>query len=86
MLDSGAKPVDGVAFALVETVNRLIGGRKLGLLVAHTHGHRDHSAFDNAFRVRANTTAVGLTPVAVKAHFKFNQWPGGETELDLGGR
>jgi glyoxylase-like metal-dependent hydrolase (beta-lactamase superfamily II) len=75
-----------VAFPLVETVNRLIGGRKLGLLVAHTHSHRDHSAFDYKFRARAGTTVVGTTPDAVKAHFGFTQWPEGEGEIDLGGR
>jgi len=86
LLDSGAKPDDGVAFPLVETVNRLIGGRKLSLLVAHTHGHRDHIAFDVAFRARADTTVVRGTPDAVKAHFQFTQWPEGEAQLDLGGR
>jgi glyoxylase-like metal-dependent hydrolase (beta-lactamase superfamily II) len=86
LLDSGAKPADGVAFPLMETVNRLIGGRKLGLLVAHTHGHRDHVAFDDKFRARVDTTVVGTTPDAVKAHFQFSQWPEGEAQVDLGGR
>lgn len=86
LLDSGAKPADGVAFPLVETVNRLIGGRKLSLLVAHTHSHRDHIAFDSAFRARADTTVVRAAPDAVKAHFQFDQWPEGEAQLDLGGR
>ncbi|WP_374583041.1 MBL fold metallo-hydrolase [Pseudoduganella sp.] len=86
LLDSGDKPDDGVAFPLVETVNRIIGGRKLSLLVAHTHAHRDHRTFDYAFRARPNTTVVGSTPDAVKAHFRFTQWPEGEAEIDLGGR
>lgn len=86
LLDSGAKPADGLAFPLVETVNRLIGGRKLSLLVAHTHGHRDHYAFDYAFRARANTTVIGSTPDAVKAHFQFSQWPEGQAQIDLGSR
>ncbi|WP_051293454.1 MBL fold metallo-hydrolase [Pseudoduganella violaceinigra] len=86
LLDSGAKPDAGVDFPLVETVNRLIGERKLSLLVAHTHGHRDHIAFDYAFRARANTTVVGTTPDAVKTHFQFTQWPEGEAQVDLGGR
>ncbi len=86
LLDSGAKPADGVSFPLLETVNRLIGGRKLNLLVAHTHGHRDHIAFDGAFRARSDTDVVGITPDEVKAHFRFGQWPEGEAQLDLGGR
>jgi glyoxylase-like metal-dependent hydrolase (beta-lactamase superfamily II) len=86
LLDTGAKPADGVAFPLIETVNRLIGGRKLRLVVAHTHGHRDHVAFDYKFRARADTTVVGATPEAVKAHFQFSQWPEGEAQIDLGGR
>lgn len=86
LLDSGAKPEEGVALPLVETVDRLMGGRKLSLLVAHTHGHRDHFAFDNAFRARANTTVVGIGPDTVKAHFQFTQWPEGEAQVDLGGR
>jgi len=86
LLDTGAKPADGVAFPLKETVNRLIGGRKLALLVAHTHGHQDHLAFDYKFHARADTTVVRTTPEAVKAYFQFNQWPEGESEVDLGGR
>lgn len=86
LLDTGAKPPDGVAFPLIETVNRLIGGRKLSLLVAHTHGHRDHTAFDYKFRARADTTVIRSTPDGVKAHFEFTQWPEGEAILDLGGR
>jgi len=86
LLDTGAKPEDGVAFPLLETVNRLIGARKLSLLVAHTHSHRDHIAFDSALRARADTTVIRATPDAVKAHFQFSQWPEGEAEIDLGGR
>jgi len=86
LLDSGAKPEDGVPFPLIETVNRLIGGRKVDLLVAHTHNHRDHTAFDSAFRARADTTVVRVTPTEVKAHFQLKQWPEGEAQIDLGGR
>jgi len=86
LLDSGAQAEEGVAFPVVETVNRLIGGRRLSLLVAHTHSHRDHIAFDSAFRARADTTVVLATPDAVKAYFQFAQWPEGESQVDLGGR
>jgi glyoxylase-like metal-dependent hydrolase (beta-lactamase superfamily II) len=86
LLDSGATPAAGVAFPLLETVNRLMEGRRRSLLVAHTHGHGDHRAFDDALRARANTTVVGTTADAVKAHFLFAQWPAGETQLDLGRR
>ena len=93
LLDSGAKPAVGVAFPLVETVGRLIRdweaqrpGRKLRLLVAHTHGHRDHRFLDDAFRARADTSVVGYSADAVKDFFRFTHWPEGEAQLDLGGR
>ncbi len=93
LLDTGAKPAEGVAFPLVATVDRLIRdweaqrpGRKLRLLVAHTHGHRDHRFLDDAFRARADTSVVGFTPEAVKEFFQFPHWPEGEAQLDLGGR
>lgn len=93
LLDTGAEPGPGKDFPLPETVDRLIRawqarrpGRRLGLLVAHTHNHRDHRHLDAAFRARPGTEVVGLEVAAVKAAFGLDAWPEGEASLDLGGR
>ena len=90
LLDTGAKPAEGVAFPLVATVDRLIRdweaqrpGRKLRLLVAHTHGHRDHRFLDDAFRARADTSVVGYSADAVKDFFRFTHWPESATRPNL---
>ncbi len=93
LLDSGAEPGNGTTLPLRATLDRLIGrweaqkrGRKLHLLVAHTHGHGDHHYLDEELRGRPDTEVVGISAPAVQAHFGFTKWPEGEAEIDLGGR
>ena len=93
LLDTGAKPGEGRTWPIVGAVDQLIRdwekqkpGRKLSLLVAHTHGHRDHRFADDEFRARPDTVVVGFTAAAVKEFFGFTAWPEGEAQLDLGGR
>lgn len=88
LLDTGA---GGVAVRPV--VDRLIGewlvrhGRKsIPLVVAHSHAHRDHIAGDAEFRIRPDTTLVGLKPEDVAGFFGIRAWPDGSGSIELGGR
>ncbi len=56
------------------------------LIVAHTHGHRDHAFWDNQFEGRKNTTIVRPTLPQVKSFFGLLDWPEGQSTLNLGGR
>ncbi|MFC4031993.1 MBL fold metallo-hydrolase [Streptomyces polygonati] len=57
-----------------------------GLVVAHTHGHRDHTAADGQFADRPHTVTVGRGLGAVTSFFGLPRWPEGVASLDLGGR
>jgi len=57
-----------------------------GLLVAHTHGHRDHRAADGQFADRPDTVTVGPDLADVTAFYELPHWPNGTATLDLGGR
>lgn len=92
LFDTGAT-ADPATFPLRETVDRLIIGwlerharGDYELVVAHTHGHRDHVAGDPQFADRPATTIVGREPEAVEAFFGFEEWPIGDVRFDLGGR
>jgi glyoxylase-like metal-dependent hydrolase (beta-lactamase superfamily II) len=56
------------------------------LVVAHTHGHRDHRDGDPQFADRQNTTVVGHTAEEVRSFYGFSEWPGHIVNFDLGGR
>lgn len=57
-----------------------------GLIVAHSHGHRDHIAGDIQFGDRPLTTVVGVELDDVQDFFGLHDWPQGSSVLDLGGR
>lgn len=57
-----------------------------GLMVAHTHAHRDHTAGDAQFADRPLTTVVGSEVDDVREFFGFDDWPNGSATVDLGGR
>jgi hydroxyacylglutathione hydrolase len=56
------------------------------LVVAHTHGHRDHRGGDSQFADRPRTTVVGHTAEEVRGFYGFSAWPGQIVSFDLGGR
>ncbi|MDP9198354.1 MAG: MBL fold metallo-hydrolase [Pseudomonadota bacterium] len=62
------------------------GGSRLPLLVAHTHGHRDHTAGDPQFETLASVQVISSESAAVRQFFGFTDWPGGIARLDLGDR
>jgi glyoxylase-like metal-dependent hydrolase (beta-lactamase superfamily II) len=77
LLDTGAT-ADAARFPLRRTVDQLIE-RWLAayprphydLVVAHSHGHRDHVAADGQFADRPDTVIVGRAPADVIAHFRL---------------
>jgi len=92
LIDTGAT-ADPKRFPLRATVDRLISNwlaarprEDYGLVVAHTHGHRDHTAGDNQFLGRRETVIVQKDVDAVKSSFGISFWPKGSGQCDLGGR
>lgn len=89
LLDSGATPgetVRATVDAIIDTWSADHGVEPLELVVAHTHGHGDHTAGDAAFAGRPRTTVVGAEVDAVRAYFGFTDWPRQVVPFDLGGR
>jgi hydroxyacylglutathione hydrolase len=89
LLDSGAT-ADRI---LRETVDGLIAGwlnrhphDSYPLVVAHTHGHRDHRAGDPQFADRPDTVVVGHDADSVRQFFHFTEWPAQVVTFDLGDR
>ncbi len=88
LIDSGAI-ADPARMPLAAQVMALIperDGARLPLLVAHTHGHRDHREGDAQFAGLANVEIVPPDVEGVRRRFGLDRWPEGEARLDLGGR
>lgn len=74
------------AFPIRGTVDELIAGRALGLVVTHSHGHGDHWAGDAQF---GDLPAGSIAPIGadgVAAFFGIEDWPRGGARLELGER
>lgn len=92
LLDTGATRSPEF-FPLRQTVDDLISQwlakyprENYGLVVAHTHLHRDHFKADPQFSDRPHTVIVGKTLVATQAFYGFQHWPEEQVTFDLGGR
>ena len=69
------------------TVDALLARHTAGaheLIVAHSHAHGDHAAWDQQFAGRPRTTVVPLRQDRIQAQFGIEQWPDGSGQLDLG--
>jgi len=98
MFDTGGLPNpinafnDGKTLPVRQTVDAIIeqrrrgGGSDVDLIVAHTHSHGDHAAWDSELSVRPRTTVVSTALAGVKSFFNLQNWPDGEAPLDLGNR
>jgi hydroxyacylglutathione hydrolase len=73
---------------LAQTVRGILAERQrpLDLVVAHTHSHGDHVAWDDAFRPEPRTTVVGLDRTSIMQTFGLSDWPDSRAVFDLGGR
>lgn len=90
LLDTGATK-DHTLWPLRKTVDGLISEwlaenprTHYTLVVAHTHGHRDHVAGDDQFADRPDTTIVGRAAGEMFAHFGLTDDQ--PVPYDLGGR
>ena len=91
MEDTGAS--SSPALPLKTFVNRIVAGwlarngrTSIDLVVAHSHGHGDHVAWDAQMATFPNTTVVGTSTTAVKTFFGIASWPTQIVGYDLGGR
>ena len=88
LIDTGAI-ADPVAMPLAKTVMELLpekGGKKMPLLVLHTHSHLDHRAGDAQFGSLPGVTVAPISLEAMRDFLHLSNWPDGATQLDLGGR
>jgi len=88
LIDTGAV-ADPKTMPLAKTVLELLPereGKKLPLLVAHTHRHLDHRAGDPQFASLPSVEVVPFDLEGVRAFFGFANWPNGIAHLDLGDR
>jgi hydroxyacylglutathione hydrolase len=87
-IDTGAV-ADPQAMPLAKTIMELLPdkeGKKLPLVVAHTHRHLDHRAGDPQFASLPSVQVVPFDFEGVRAFFGFDNWPNGIAHIDLGGR
>ncbi len=92
LLDTGATRSPEF-FPLRQTVDDLIAQwltqhprHPYGLVVAHTHLHRDHYEADPQFSDRPDTVMVGKSLAETIQFYGFQQWPQDQVSFDLGGR
>jgi glyoxylase-like metal-dependent hydrolase (beta-lactamase superfamily II) len=88
LIDTGAV-ADQKAMPLAKTTLELLpdkDGKKLPLLVAHTHRHLDHRAGDPQFASLPSVQVVPIDLEGVRAFFGFTDWPNVIAHVDLGGR
>lgn len=81
LIDTGATEEGGAS--LLAAVRQITD---LPLIVAHSHGHGDHTKGDGAFSDQVDTSVVGVGAEAVQSFFGFENWPEEQAELELGGR
>lgn len=88
LLDSGhgGIPVRATVQGLVDAYAASHGLGTLELVVAHSHGHGDHTSGDTQFQGQPNTTVVGTNAAAVQTFFGVTDWPNEIVPYDLGGR
>jgi len=88
LIDTGAV-ADPKAMPLAKTILELLPdkeGKKLPLLVAHTHRHLDHRAGDPQLESLPSVQIVPIDLKGVQSFFGFTDWPNGIAHVDLGDR
>ena len=83
--DTGAT-ADADLFPIRRTVEDLIAGRSLRIVVTHSHGHGDHWAGDAQFADLAPGSVAPIGQEGVAEFYGIEDWPGCEATLDLGDR
>jgi len=87
LFDTGA-PIDD-ELPLRERVDAILAQRTSGnheLVVAHSHAHGDHAAWDHLFVGRPRTTVVPASQRSIQVAFAITRWPEDRGTLELGDR
>lgn len=78
---------------VAEIVNQTIaewcrrkGRQSIPLIVAHSHGHDDHTSGDQQFIGNPNVTLVPLSVEGTAQAYGIRRWPTDPGSIDLGGR
>lgn len=87
LIDSGA-PTTGADLPMLKAVDTALARHGGGsqLIVAHSHAHADHSAWDSQFTRRPQTVIVTHDQRDLQARFSIPRWPDSTGTLDLGNR
>ena len=83
--DTGAT-ADADLFPIRRTVEGLIAGRSLRVVVTHSHRHGDHWAGDAQFTDLPPGSVAPIGAEGVARFFGIEGWPRGVATLDLGDR
>lgn len=86
--DLTAIPVDvvGAVDRVIETWLMANDREAIPLLVSHLHSHGDHTAGDDDFAARPDTTLIAPSVEAISAYFGITSWPEEIVAYDLGDR
>jgi glyoxylase-like metal-dependent hydrolase (beta-lactamase superfamily II) len=88
LIDTGAV-ADPDQMPLSETVLNLLpdrGNWSIPLVVAHSHGHRDHRMGDAQFASLPSVEVVPAEFEGMRSFFGFDEWPNRIVRFDLGER
>ncbi|QNK01487.1 MBL fold metallo-hydrolase [Dyella telluris] len=80
--DADKMPLASTVLGLLPEVN----GKRIPLLIAHTHGHLDHREGDAQFASAPDVAIIGTDLPHVIDGFGFRDWPNDVAHVDLGGR
>lgn len=80
--DASKMPLASTVLGLLPVTN----GKRLPLLIAHTHGHLDHRSGDGQFASAPDVAIVGTDLPHVIDGFGFRDWPNDIAHIDLGNR
>jgi hydroxyacylglutathione hydrolase len=83
--DTGAT-AEADLFPIRRTVEDLIAGRSLRIVVTHSHGHGDHWAGDAQFTDLPPGSVAPIGAEGVAQFFGIEEWPRGDATLELGDR
>jgi hydroxyacylglutathione hydrolase len=89
LFDTGAPIESDEVLPIRERVDAILSSRTSGnheLVIAHSHAHGDHAAWNHLFDDRPLTTVVPAKQRDIQAQFGIIRWPEDRGTLDLGGR
>lgn len=88
LVDTGAGESDAAAVVskLVAAWQKREKRPSVALVVAHSHGHGDHTSGDKGFAAMPGVTLVKAAPEDLQKAFAIASWPDAAGKIDLGNR